>query len=82
MVTDNDYKINSLNKQVESLYNMLPSGPPSGGMNIDNTYKMAGSQLLMGGSLEIQTNLGKFECDGEIKFLKDMIAEERQKREH
>lgn len=32
--------------------------------------------------MDNQSSLGRFEKDAETKFLKDMIAEERQKREH
>ncbi|CDW87201.1 UNKNOWN [Stylonychia lemnae] len=82
MVTDNDFKVASMMKQLEVLQNYQSA--QSTGVAVhdpQNTAKYTGS-MLSGGGMDTQSSLVKFEKEADSKFLKDLITEERQKREH
>ena len=73
MITDTDFRMTSLSKQVEVLSQYQPSGPTSGGMG---AYDQKFMNTMEGGN-----PLNRMERDADVKLLKDMITEERGKRE-
>jgi len=85
MVTENEFKLSSLSKQVEMLQSYTPGGPPSG-LAMNDPQCSQKYPVGLGGNAnlgnEVQTSLYKFERDSEVKLLKDMIADERSKREN
>lgn len=77
MMTESDFKVNSLAKQIEILQTYSPSGPPSGlAMNDPQSSQkypigLMGNNSALG--LDVHQSLYKFESNSEVKLLKDMI---------
>lgn len=61
VISELDYKVSLLSKQVESIQQVQPGAPPSGNQGDTN-----------GGY-----GFNKYENENQIKFLKDLISEER-----
>lgn len=72
MVNENEFKLQTLAKQVEIMTQFKPSGPPSGAMMYPQDEYEKGQP----------TSLAKYQYENEIKFLKDLVADERNKREN